>query len=46
MTREQTEQFVRDLMLRREPWAPPDEEQVRWGAELLLWYEQVLQEGA
>lgn len=42
MTQEQAEKFVRKVMTEREPWEPPDEQRVKWGAELILLYEKML----
>lgn len=44
MTQEEAEKFVRKVMVQREPWESPDEQQVKWGAELILLYEQMLEE--
>ena len=48
MTREEAEKFVREFMVRTEPWKVPDEEieTIKWASELLLMYQAQSDESA
>lgn len=41
MTQAEAEQFVRETMTRLRPWETPDEQMVKFGVELILYYEKI-----
>lgn len=43
MNRGKAEKFVREIMTRLKPWETPDEQMVKFGVELILYYEKPFQ---
>lgn len=39
LTPEEAEKFVRERMTRLKPWETPDEREIKFGVELILYYE-------
>lgn len=46
MTQKEAEQFVHEVMVRLRPWEIPDADKIKWGAELILFYESKLRSTA